>query len=202
MNLFIDDKKSRTKLPQVMRAAIHLFVQKGIDGTTIKDIAKAAGVAEGALYRHFKSKDDLAWHLFSTHLNHFTTELMSKVLSRPSTKERIKVFVQESFEAYESDRDLFTYLILREHSELQKYAQNYPHPGNVVIKIIEDGQQAGDIKPGDPFFWGSLFVGGVIRVCVVRMYGTLKEDARSFTQETADAIWEMLRTPATRQEAP
>jgi AcrR family transcriptional regulator len=195
MNIIIDKKKENTKLPVVMRAAVHLFVKKGIDGTTIKDIAREAGVAEGSLYRHFKSKDDLAWHLFSAHLNQFTADLMSKVYSKPTAQERIQTFIEESFAAYESDPELYSYLILREHSELDKYAQNYVHPGNVVMKIIEDGQKSGEIRLGEPYVLGSLFVGGVIRVCVVKMYGNISKDLREYAADVSAAIWTMLRAP-------
>src|ERR1035437_6861922 len=132
MNIIIDKEKENTKLPAVMRAALHLFVKKGIDGTTIKDIAREAGVAEGSLYRHYKSKDDLAWHLFSAHLKEFTNDLTSKVFAEPTARRQIQKFVEESFAAYESDPDLYTYLILREHSELDKYAKEYIHPGHIV----------------------------------------------------------------------
>src|SRR5215467_78062 len=146
MNLEFTDRKERTKLPNIMRASVHLFVKKGIDGTTIEDIAKAAGVAEGALYRHFRSKNDLAWHLFSAPLNQFTADLMAKVYPEPTAEKRIHRFVEESFKAYEEDPELYSYLILQEHSELEKYAKSYVHPGHVVMKIIEDGQKSGEIR--------------------------------------------------------
>jgi len=177
-----------------MRTAIHLFVKQGIDGTTIKDIAREAKVAEGALYRHFKSKDELAWHLFSTHLNQFTTELMGKVYPEPTAEKRIRKFVEESFTAFEHDPELYSYLILQEHSELNKYAQSYVHPGHVTIKIIEDGQKSGEIREGDTYVLSSLFVGGVIRICTVKMYGNIKKDLQSFVAPVADMIWAMLRT--------
>src|SRR5258707_665010 len=53
----------RTK---VERAALDLFAEKGVDGVSIAEIAQAAGVSQGALYRHHPSKEDLAWALFST----------------------------------------------------------------------------------------------------------------------------------------
>jgi AcrR family transcriptional regulator len=193
MKIILDEKKARTKLPQVMRAAVHLFVRKGIDGTTIKDIAREASVAEGALYRHFKSKDDLAWYLFQSQLSQFTTDLVAKVFAQARARERVSVFVAESFNAYEEDRDLFTYLILREHTELAKYASTAAHPGTVALKIIEEGQQQGEIRPGEPLILGSLFVGSVIRVCVVRMYGNLTSDLRKHAGEVARGIWEMLK---------
>src|SRR5476651_2502938 len=99
MNIILDQSKEKTKLPGVLRAALRLFVKQGIDGTTIKDIAREAGVAEGSLYRHFKSKDDLAWHLFSIHLRQFTEELTAHVFAERSAKERVRKFVEDSFAA-------------------------------------------------------------------------------------------------------
>ena len=194
MNIIVEKNKEKTLLPKIMRAATHLFVQKGIDGTTTKDIAKAAGVAEGALYRHFKSKEELAWHIFRTHLSHFSNELMGKVLVQTTARERVRVFVEESFSAYESDPELFTYLILREHTELDKYSQTDAHPGTIAMKIIEEGQKSGEIRAGEPYVLGSLFIGGVIRVCVVKMYGSLKVDLRRYSDETTKLIWSMLKS--------
>ena len=50
---------------RVERAALELFAAKSFDGVSVADIAAAAGVSQGALYRHYSSKDDLAWILFS-----------------------------------------------------------------------------------------------------------------------------------------
>jgi AcrR family transcriptional regulator len=195
MNIIISERKQKTKLPDIMRVAVHLFVKKGIDGTTIKDIAREARVAEGALYRHYKSKEELAWQLFTTHLSQFTAELMSKVYPEPTAEKRIRKFVEESFKAYEQDPELYSYLILQEHSELEKYSQNFVHPGHVVMKIIEDGQKSGEIRAGEPYVLGSMFLGGVIRVCVVKMYGNIKQTLRSQVPPVSDMIWDMLKTP-------
>lgn len=44
---------------RILDAASELFVHYGYDKTTVSDIARAAGVSKGAIYLHFKSKDDL-----------------------------------------------------------------------------------------------------------------------------------------------
>src|SRR5205814_1285993 len=53
-----------SKRPDIERAALRLFVRRGVRGTTVRDIAADAGVAEGTLYRHWRSKRDLARTLF------------------------------------------------------------------------------------------------------------------------------------------
>jgi len=45
---------------RIERAALILFVEKSIEGVSTKSIAAYARVSEGLLYRHFKSKADLA----------------------------------------------------------------------------------------------------------------------------------------------
>ena len=54
------NQKPDTKRPVIVRAATSLFAERGIDGTSMRDIAEAAGVREAAIYRHFAGKDDLA----------------------------------------------------------------------------------------------------------------------------------------------
>lgn len=41
---------------RILKSAMRLFARKGFDGTTTKDLAEDAGVAEGTLFRHFVNK--------------------------------------------------------------------------------------------------------------------------------------------------
>ena len=44
---------------QILRSAVSLFSQRGFNGTTTKEIARAAGVSEAMVFRHFSTKSDL-----------------------------------------------------------------------------------------------------------------------------------------------
>ncbi len=55
------DQQARETRARLIEAALHLFAEKGVGGTSIKDIAREAGVAQGLLYHYFASKDDLLW---------------------------------------------------------------------------------------------------------------------------------------------
>ncbi len=44
---------------QILQTAVALFSQRGFKGTTTKEIARAAGVSEAMVFRHFSTKSDL-----------------------------------------------------------------------------------------------------------------------------------------------
>jgi TetR/AcrR family transcriptional regulator len=44
---------------QLLETALDLFSRKGFEGTTTKELACAAGVAEAVIFRHFASKQAL-----------------------------------------------------------------------------------------------------------------------------------------------
>ncbi|RSM59839.1 TetR/AcrR family transcriptional regulator [Actinoplanes sp. ATCC 53533] len=48
-----------TARARIRDAAIRLFAERGVDGTTVRDIAQAAGVSPGLLRHHFGSKEAL-----------------------------------------------------------------------------------------------------------------------------------------------
>lgn len=52
---------------QLTQTALRLFAEKGYRGTSVRDIARAAGVNEGLLYHYFSSKGDL----FRAVLDHY-----------------------------------------------------------------------------------------------------------------------------------
>lgn len=47
------------KKDQILEAASKLFAERGFSRTSTAMLAREAGVAEGTLFRHFKSKDDI-----------------------------------------------------------------------------------------------------------------------------------------------
>ena len=56
---------------KILRAALDLFVEKGIAATTTRQISSGAGISEGAIYRHFERKDEIAFELFKFLITHF-----------------------------------------------------------------------------------------------------------------------------------
>jgi TetR/AcrR family transcriptional regulator, transcriptional repressor for nem operon len=61
----VSKEKAGENRTALLQAASRLFRQRGIEGVGVADIAREAGLTHGALYAHFKSKDELAAEAFS-----------------------------------------------------------------------------------------------------------------------------------------
>lgn len=58
---------SRTR-QHILDASMHLFSKRGFRRTTIREIAREAGITDGAIYYHFSTKDDLLHNLVNIEL--------------------------------------------------------------------------------------------------------------------------------------
>jgi AcrR family transcriptional regulator len=58
------DVNRRERTRALLDAATELFLERGIEGTTIDEITKAAGVSKGSFYRYFASKAQLVETLY------------------------------------------------------------------------------------------------------------------------------------------
>jgi len=71
---------------RLLRAAADVFAQRGYDGTRVADIAKAAGVSNGALYAHFDSKAELLVGALREHGRRMLAELFASDPDRSITE--------------------------------------------------------------------------------------------------------------------
>ncbi len=64
----------------IIAAALELFASKGYDATSTAELARVAGVSEGTIFHHFKTKDGVLVHIL-THLMDRYVETMSRDLA-------------------------------------------------------------------------------------------------------------------------
>ncbi len=58
-------RKRQATLRRITEAGIGLFIEKGVDATTLDEIAAAAGIARRTFFHYFRSKDDILLSLQS-----------------------------------------------------------------------------------------------------------------------------------------
>src|SRR5262245_44283839 len=71
--------RSEATRARLLDAAITAFAEKGLHGTTTRDIAAAAGMSPAAVYVHHKSKEELLY-LISQHGHRETLRLVKNAV--------------------------------------------------------------------------------------------------------------------------
>lgn len=77
------EDSSRTR---ILKAAQKLFASQGFDGTTTRDLAQAAGVAEGTLFRHFANKKAILIEVATQGWVEILTDLLTELSEMGSYK--------------------------------------------------------------------------------------------------------------------
>ncbi|CEJ48004.1 TetR/AcrR family transcriptional regulator [Umezakia ovalisporum] len=77
------EAQTRTR---ILQAAQKLFASRGFDGTTTRDLAQAAGVAEGTLFRHFANKKSILVEVATSGWVDVLTDLLTELSEMGSYK--------------------------------------------------------------------------------------------------------------------
>jgi len=72
----------------ILRCAVELFHERGVDDTSVNLIVARAGIAKGTFYLYFRSKDELIEEVFDG----FTSDFFEKVVSPNSLEPRVAAF--------------------------------------------------------------------------------------------------------------
>lgn len=172
--------------------ALRLFVEKGIAETTIRDIASAAGIAEGTLYRHYVSKEELAWELFSKNFTAFAVELDQLQRKQDTVKTKIEAMIRHYCAFFDKDPILFSYLLLALHAQLRKVTPDMPNAITVLRSVIAEGMARGEIPKKDREIAASMVLGVVLQVAVSKVYGRAKQSMTSLADTIVGAAWRVL----------
>jgi AcrR family transcriptional regulator len=96
---------------RILDAALRLFRERGFDETTMRDVAAEAGVATGAAYYYYRSKEELVL-AFYLRTEEESAETFAKIIaSTKDLKKRIRGIIDAKFEQFAAHRTLLTTLL-------------------------------------------------------------------------------------------
>ncbi len=175
------------------RAALQLFVEKGVDGTSIRDIASRAGVTEGALYRHYDSKDGLVRALFLMHYRAFADRLHGACAAAESPADRIRAMIAAFYRLNDEEPAAFEFILMTRHGVLDSVRSDSGSPVDVVAGVIAEGMKSGAWPRQNAQLATEIAIGIVLEIPVGRRYGRLKGKTASYTDEVTKAVLAALR---------
>ncbi|HEV2186206.1 MAG TPA: TetR/AcrR family transcriptional regulator [Stellaceae bacterium] len=158
---------------KIDKAAVNLFAARGVDGVSIADIAAAAGVAQGALYRHYRGKDELAAELFAEAYLRTGEELAAICATEPRFAERIEAMVAHFCALYDRDPALFRFMLIAQHDLLPRVNGAGPTPVAAIEVALADGIATGEIAAIAPPEGAAVIMGIVLQTALFHIYGRL-----------------------------
>jgi AcrR family transcriptional regulator len=124
-------KKQAVKKQQIIEAGSRLVVQKGIEKTSLADIAEEAGISKGSLYYYYASKNELIFDITETHINQISDNLFTIIeesKGNASWEELLKILFERILDADTRGR-LHLYLVqqaLNDNDDLkQRFRKKY-----------------------------------------------------------------------------
>ena len=156
----------------IENAAIYLFSTKGLARTTIRDIAGKAGVAEGAMYRHYSGKNDMAWSLFSKEVERFSVGLIP-LLFNPEVPFKSKVCsgIEYMYKYYQDYPNRFAFILLTQHGfPGEKLLDDQTNPNDIIIRFVKENIRCGNIRKADPVILSGLLMGAILQPVLMHWY--------------------------------
>lgn len=97
-----ENKKMTPKMKDILTSSLELFAEKGYSNTSTRDIATAANVAEGTIFKHFGSKENLLYATLIPMMKHTLAEDWQKQLQVSAVQleqKSFRCFLEEIFSA-------------------------------------------------------------------------------------------------------
>lgn len=122
---------------QILKAARKVFIEKGLDGARMQEIADEAGINKALLHYYFRSKDKLFEMIFQEELGKFFPKMVTLMSSEDiSLEDKIRTFVSNYISTFISNPFLPSFIIKEVHRD----------PENLKSFFVKSGLDVNMIK--------------------------------------------------------
>jgi AcrR family transcriptional regulator len=170
-------RKAATTREKIRREALNLFVERGVPGVSVRDIAAAVGMTAANLYAHYRGMNELVGDLFHRGHADYARCLVAAAAVDGDFRTRLESMVRRICQLHGEDEVLFRFVLLTKHeplSEAEAEAEdNATNPIAVIEQMIERAIAAGEIGPGDPALLAAAIVGVVVQAATFRLRGRI-----------------------------
>jgi AcrR family transcriptional regulator len=181
---------------RIVAAAVALFAEQGYDATSVNQVVARAGVAKGALYHHFGSKDDLLYEVYRELVERQLAglaEILSRRLPPADTLRAIVHDMVETTAARTAEAKVFFregYRLGDANQQRVRTARRQIH--DAVTDLVRSGQRDGAFATTASPEMVTFTVFGVINELPVWYSPAGPKTARQLAGELADLLLDGL----------
>ena len=103
---------------EILRASARLFRERGYDATSMNDISAALKLSKGGLYHHFRSKDEILFHIMNHAMDITEERVLAPIRDIADPEERLRALIRFHIQLVVRARDREITVILHENHPL------------------------------------------------------------------------------------
>ena len=145
---------------QILAAAQRVLREKGYDNSTISDIVKEAGVAQGTFYLYFDSKKAAVMELALKLMDEITLRLKPAMDPTLTFDQRMRLFIHVVFDVGSENVDLCRLAHLGVESPIEEVGASMPDSPMFlnIVRMMQVSIDSGEMKPINPDFAARLLM--------------------------------------------
>jgi AcrR family transcriptional regulator len=152
----LSEIQKQEKKDEILKAARQLFAKKGMDSTSVQEIAKKAGVAKGTVYLYYESKNQIFMEIirFARNILHKKTKETASEPGKVIPKIRKLIQIHQEFtKKYPEYNAIFaqvsTQMMSLENDVTQLFLpeSEEENPLYIVFNLLKEGVDNGELKP-------------------------------------------------------
>jgi AcrR family transcriptional regulator len=171
-----------TKL-RIRREAMRLFVERGVDAVSMRDIADAVGMKAPSLYAHFRSREELIGDLFFASYTEYGRQLAVAAASPGGFRRQLEAMVRTVCTLHAEDELLFNFLLLTQHGFLRHMPLTEHNPVEVICRSVAAAMEAGEIPVADATVVAGAIIGIIVQNATFKLYGRLDRGLAELADE-------------------
>ena len=152
---------------KIIRVGAEIIVKEGLRKFTAKNIADRLGITDAAIFKHFKSMDDIILEIINRYVSRCSKSADEAIRKGKSAREILEILLKEHIKVLEETKGAVPILCFelsrsedKQFSQILKsFVEKYIEK---ISKIVKEGQEKGCIKPElDPEDTSLFFIGSI-----------------------------------------
>jgi AcrR family transcriptional regulator len=150
----LTEQELNRRRKEILTASLQLFVQKGFTETSMREIARAAGVGKSTLYDYFSSKDEILIAYVVEEVQQLTAWAEEIIRLDISAADKFRRILHKHLEYMLANKLLFMKISIEAQRlgyESQQRIQTHRHAyQDMLCRLIEEGIRNGEFRQVNP----------------------------------------------------
>lgn len=176
----LTEEEQARRRHEIFHQVVNVFLKKGFQETSMREIAEAAGLGKSTLYDYFRNKDEILVYYFEDQLNDLTTEARQIALQNEPADKRLHEITETHMEFLQANKNLFMKMSmeaqrLKPESQRKIQAKRYVYQ-DLICALIDEGIREGAFRKVNPLLAARILITSMAPVVLTsRPTGTPKE---------------------------